>query len=100
MNAGLRLKLFKCTSGVRKAEIQGHVVDGTGLRSSDKHIEYIQDLLEPAGNEELMTFVDLVSFFSAFLDRFAEMAVSLYEVLKRTRLKKKRKQNQRLVIPD
>lgn len=46
LESGVRLKLFKCTFGVRKAEILGQVVDGSGLRPFEKHADCIQILLK------------------------------------------------------
>ena len=54
--AGVRLKLSKCAFGVRSTEILGHVVDANGLRPSDRHVEAIRALIEPASGDELMRF--------------------------------------------
>lgn len=98
--AGVRLKLSKCEFGVRRAEILGHVVDAEGLRPSDKHVEAIRALVEPASGDELMRFLGLVNYFADFVDHFAETAAPLYAVLKGTGFSKKRKHGQRLIIPD
>lgn len=60
-DAGVRLKLSKCAFGVRRAEILGHVVDAEGLRPSDKHVEAIRNLVEPASGDELMRFLGLTN---------------------------------------
>lgn len=100
LRAGVRLKLSKCSFGVRSAEVLGHMIDSEGIRPSRAHVEAIGQLTEPASGNELMRFLGLVNFFSDFIDHFAETAAPLYEVLKGTGFSKKRKHGQKFRIPD
>lgn len=100
LRAGIRLKLSKCSFGVRSAEVLGHKIDSEGIRPSQAHLEAIERLTEPASGSELMRFLGLVNFFSDFIDHFAETAAPLYEVLKGTGFSKKRKHGQKFRIPD
>ena len=100
LSAGIKLKLSKCAFGVRTTEILGHVVDENGLRLSDRHVEAIRALTEPASGDELMSFLGLVNYFAVFVDHFAETAAPLYEALKGTVFSQKRRHCQRLMISD
>lgn len=96
----MRLKLYKCSFGGGTAKKIGHVLDPTGLRSSDEHIDSISKLNAPACGKRLMRFLGVVNSFAAFASHFAETAVPLYEVLIGTVFTKKRRHEQRLAIPD
>ena len=100
LSAGIRLKLSKCAFGVRTTDILGHVVDENGLRPSDRNVEAIRALTEPASRDELMRFLGLVNYFTVSVDHFSETAALLYEALKGTGFSKKRRRSQRLVISD
>ena len=81
LQSGVRLKLSKCSFGVRSAEILGHRIDEEGLHPSEAHVEAIERLSEPGSGNELMRFLGLINFFSDFVDHFAESTAPLYEVL-------------------
>ena len=100
LQAGVRLKLSKCSFGLRSTEILAHRVDNDGIRPSEAHIEAIGRLVEPASGDELMRFLGLVNFFSDFVDHFSETAAPLYQVLKGTGFSKKRKHGQKFKIHD
>lgn len=59
LKAGVRLKLSKCSYGVKIAEFASHVVDGQGLKPSEKHVESIKRLVEPSSGDELMRVLNL-----------------------------------------
>ena len=84
LQCGERLKLSKCAFRVRSAEIVSHRIEGEGLHPTEAHVEAIERLSEPGSGSELMRFLGLVNFLSDFVDRLAETAASLYEVLKGT----------------
>ena len=100
LQAGVRLKLSKCSFGVRSTEILGHRVDNGGIRPSEAHVEAIGRLTEPASGNELMRFLGLVNFFSDFVEQFSSTAAPLYDVLKGTGFSKKRKHGQKFTIHD
>lgn len=88
LQKGVRLKLSRCSFQIGNAEISGHVGGHTGLRPSDKHVESDRKLTEPASGDEMVRHLVVVSFFSAFWDRFAEIAEPLYQELKRHKARK------------
>ena len=96
---GVRLKLSKCSFGVREVEVLGHKVSPEGVLPSDAHVRAIRNLIEPASGNELMRFLGLMNYFSRFIDHFADIARPLYEVLKGTGFSKKRVKK-RLIISD
>lgn len=98
--AAIRLKLSKCSSRVRQAEILGHVVDKNGVRWSDKHVAAIRVLEMLKSEGKLMRLLGLINLFVDILSHFAGTAATLYQVLKGTRFPKKRRQGQRLIIAD
>eukprot|EP00171_Calliarthron_tuberculosum_P001276 IDg1276t1 len=76
-----RLKLSKCSFGVRRVEMLGHVVDQDRFHPSEKHVQAIGRLVYPASWDELMRFLGLVNYFSDFADYFSDTAKLLYAVL-------------------
>eukprot|EP00171_Calliarthron_tuberculosum_P002219 IDg2219t1 len=98
--SGVRLKLSKCTFGVREVEVLGHKVGPGGVKPSDKHVKAIRELVEPASVDELMRFLGLANYFSIHVDHFSELAKPLYDVLKGTGFSKKKRRGKILNVPD
>ena len=60
----MRLKLSKCSLGVRDFEALGHEVSKEGVLSSYGHVSAIRALVKPAYYGELLRFLGLLKYFS------------------------------------
>lgn len=68
----------------------GYIVEEDGLRYSEKHSVIIRNLVEPALGDELVSFLGLLNFSTAFVDHFAGNSAPLYEFLKGKVVSKKK----------
>ena len=77
----------------------GHKINEDGIKPSDAPVSAVRKLVEPGGGEELMRFLGLMTYFSEFVNHFAELAAPLHEALKGTGVNRNKRRGQRLVIP-
>jgi hypothetical protein len=88
------MKRAKCAFGKKEVELWGHKVARRRVESNYQHRDWLRNFKEPENASELLRFFGLLQFFSSHIDRLAEMAVPLYDVLEETgwnRPKKKEK---------
>jgi hypothetical protein len=89
--ANFRLKFSKCVFGRREVEFLGHKVSHCRVEPNDHHRECLKGFKEPCNASELLRFLGLLQFFSGHIDRLAEMAAPLYNVLVGTAWNKPKK---------
>lgn len=72
----------KCMYGVRKIEILGFRVDGTGIRPSESKIKAIKDFRKPNTTEEVRSFLGLVQFVGHFIFNLASRSEPLRQMIR------------------
>uniref|UniRef100_A0A0G4GXP6 Reverse transcriptase domain-containing protein n=1 Tax=Chromera velia CCMP2878 TaxID=1169474 RepID=A0A0G4GXP6_9ALVE len=80
--AGLKLRLEKAQIGKREVEYLGHSVSARGTRPSKKNTEKIRKWPTPTDHPSLRTFVYLCNYYRGFVQKFAQIAYPLTELLK------------------
>jgi Reverse transcriptase (RNA-dependent DNA polymerase) len=80
----LRLILAKCTFGKHEGEILGQEVAHRRAEPNDRHRDCLRNFKEPENACELLGLLGLLQCFSSRIERLAEIAVPLYEVLEET----------------
>jgi chemotaxis protein histidine kinase CheA len=81
-NAGLTLKLAKCTFAKPKVKFVGHLV-GSGTREplADK-VQAIRDIQEPTTKRALRSFLGCAGFYRTYISRYADVCVPLTDLTK------------------
>uniref|UniRef100_A0A0G4I3C1 Reverse transcriptase domain-containing protein n=1 Tax=Chromera velia CCMP2878 TaxID=1169474 RepID=A0A0G4I3C1_9ALVE len=80
--AGLKLRLEKAKIGKREVKYLGHSVSARGTRPSKKKTEKIRKWPTPTDRASLRTFVYLCNYYRGFVQKFAQIAHPLTELLK------------------
>eukprot|EP00820_Chromera_velia_P023417 Cvel_31963.t1-p1 / transcript=Cvel_31963.t1 / gene=Cvel_31963 / organism=Chromera_velia_CCMP2878 / gene_product=Retrovirus-related Pol polyprotein from transposon, putative / transcript_product=Retrovirus-related Pol polyprotein from transposon, putative / location=Cvel_scaffold4864:5560-7411(+) / protein_length=470 / sequence_SO=supercontig / SO=protein_coding / is_pseudo=false len=80
--AGLKLQLEKAQIGKREVEYFEHSVSARGTRPSKKNTEKIRKWPTPTDHPSLRTFVYLCNYYRGFVQKFAQIAHPLTELLK------------------
>ena len=84
-DAGMTLKLKKCSFGKPRVKFIGHVV-GSGEQTviHDK-VEAIKKIPEPQTKKQLRSFIALCSYYRMYINSFADIVSPLSELLKGTK---------------
>jgi hypothetical protein len=80
--AGLTLKLSKCSFAKSKVKFVGHLV-GSGTREplSDK-VKALREIPEPTTKRALRSFLGAMNFLRAYIPKFSEVSVPLTDLTK------------------
>ena len=81
---GLKVRLSKCQFGTDNVEVLGFRVSMGSITPSMSHVKILREYPEPEDAQSLLRFLGILAFLSRFIDRFADRAAPLYEVLKGT----------------
>lgn len=77
---GLKLKKSKCTWAQPKTEFCGFAVDSKGLHTQEHKVKDILLWPRPQNPTEVKGFLGLTSYYRKFINRYAHIAVDLYEL--------------------
>ena len=75
-------KREKCSFYQESVEYLGHHVDASGVHTSPKKVQTIQDAPEPTNVQELRSFLGLVNYYAKFMSNLASLLHPLHELLR------------------
>jgi hypothetical protein len=73
----LYVKPSKCTWAVEEVEFCGHYVGRDGLRIAPSKVEAVKERPRPTSAIEILSFMGLVNYLSAYIPNFARVALPL-----------------------
>ena len=81
--AGLKLKLKKCSFVKNSVPYLGHIVSADGLATDPKKISAMKNFPPPRNVKQLQTFLGLTNYYRRFVPNFAQVAHPLTELTKK-----------------
>ncbi len=81
--AGITLKISKCTFFSDKIEYLGHVIKPGRLEVDQANTKSLRDARPPTSKTQLRSFLGLVNVYRRFIEDFAKVAGPLNELLKK-----------------
>ncbi|KAF0712303.1 Uncharacterized protein FWK35_00035850, partial [Aphis craccivora] len=82
-NSGLKVKVEKCKFLKNSIEYLGHILDGNGIHSTEKHIEAIKNVVVPNSLSELKSFLGMVTYYIKYIPNSAEFLEPLYKLTRK-----------------
>lgn len=79
--AEMRIKLKKCMFFQREIEFLGYLIKDGTMRPSPRKVEALFRYEEPATLRQLLSFLGLSSYYRKFVEKFIEIAHTLYECI-------------------
>ena len=80
-NAGLKLKLSKCKFMQPQVEYLGFQLDSFGIHVIDKKVEAIRDAPAPEDQNQLRSFLGMVTYYSKFIPSYSTIISPLTALL-------------------
>ena len=84
-NAGLKLKMSKCSFLQREVSFLGHVITPAGIKTDGSKIQKIRDWPKPRSTDEVRSFMGLASYYRKFVPKFAAIATPLHRLTEKGR---------------
>ena len=78
---GLYAKLSKCSFMQEQTEFLGHVISKDGISTSAGLVKAIREWPRPTCIKHVQQFIGLAQFYSQYIDKFADIALPLSELL-------------------
>lgn len=76
-------KLSKCSFGQSSIDYLGHIISAQGVHPDPNKISAVQDWPTPTNLKSLLGFLVLTGFYRKFVHRYAHIAASLTDLLKK-----------------
>ena len=83
--ANLKLKLSKCQWFQKEFKFVEHLVGRNGIRPDPRNVEKIKNSEVPKNTTELRRFLKMVQYYRQHINRYADVAGPLYDMLKENR---------------
>ncbi|RLP67524.1 hypothetical protein L150_06334, partial [Candida albicans Ca529L] len=80
------VKGSKCVFGVESVKFLGQVVSGKGCAIPEASLAAVTKLVMPTTGKEVRSVLGFFNFFRSFIDKYAEIAGPLYELVNQTRI--------------
>ena len=80
--AGLKLKLEKCTIGVREVTYLGFRIDASGLHPTEDKLQAIKGAPRPKDVKQLRSYLGLLNFYRKFIPKASTILEPLNRLLK------------------
>ena len=87
-NANLKIKVSKTHLLKQEVEFLGHIVNKDGIHTDPAKVKAIKEAKTPTCIQELRSFLGLTGYYRKFVAKYAEIAVPLFELLKKKSRKK------------
>lgn len=81
-NAGMTLRLDKCSFFRDSAKFLGFIIDQEGIRPDPKRVESIYEYRIPVSKKEVQSFLGVINFYRGHIQDFANIAAPLHELTK------------------
>ena len=81
--ANVQLNKKKCEFDKNSLEFLGFVISDKGVSPSPSKVKAIKTAPEPQNVGELQSFIGLVTYYSRFIHKFAEICAPLYDLTKK-----------------
>jgi transposase InsO family protein len=81
-DAGITLKLSKCSFCAEEVQYLGFIVGRRGLRVDDSKLEAVRKSLPPRSKTQMRRFLGLTGVYRRFIDKYAKVAAPLTRYLK------------------
>ena len=82
-DAGLKLKLSKCSFLKKEIKFLGHKVDKDGIHTLDDKVHAVSNFPVPKSAEQVRSFLGLSGFYRQFIKDFSKIAEPLSSLLKK-----------------
>ena len=83
-DAGLTVNLKKCRLGRTSVTYLGHTVGAAGIRPEEAKVKAVRDHPRPTTKRDFRAFIGLTSYYRRFIPKFAEIAVPLTNLTRKT----------------
>ena len=84
-NAGLKLKMSKCSFFQSEVKYLGHVISGEGILPDQEKVSAIRKLQAPTTVKEVRSFVGMASYYRNFIKDFSELVQPITELTKKNK---------------
>uniref|UniRef100_A0A1X7T894 Reverse transcriptase domain-containing protein n=2 Tax=Amphimedon queenslandica TaxID=400682 RepID=A0A1X7T894_AMPQE len=82
-DAGLTIKLKKCTFGARECTYLGYQIGKGGVRPEQRKIEAIINMARPQTKKDVRTFLGITGYYRRFVQDYASIAEPLTELTRK-----------------
>ena len=81
--AGMKLKLSKCSFGFGEIKILGHTVSAKGISPDNDKIEAVTDFAVPKKLKDVQSFLGLCNYYRKFIENFSSIVRPLTALTKK-----------------
>ncbi len=78
----LKLKLSKCQWFQTELKFVGHLVGRNGIRPDPRNVKKIENTEVPKNTTKLRRFLGMAQYYRQYINRYADVAGPLYDMLK------------------
>ena len=82
-DAGLTVKLWKCTFAKEEVSFLGHTVGKGKLKPQEAKVNAVKTFITPKSKKDLRCFLGLVGYYRHFIKNFSSIAAPLTDLLKK-----------------
>ena len=83
-DAGLKLKLSKCSFCQEEVHFLGHIVSAKGIQADPSKIDLVANWPVPTSTKEVQKFLGLANYYRRFVPNFATKAKPLHRLTEKT----------------
>ena len=82
-DVGIHLHQEKCHFDQRQVEYLGHLIDATGIHSTNNKVRAIKEAPVPSDITQLRAFVGLLNYYGKFIPQVATHMTPLYKLMEK-----------------